>query len=300
MINQDLKALIHRLPSFSRTRFAPSPTGFLHLGHVTSALFVWLIAKVKDAEIVLRIEDHDQSRVRPHFTAQIIEDLNFLNLLPDHGNNLAKSSYIQSRHPERYHDALFPLQTYFCECSRKTIEGRIGSPSKATEIAYDGYCRHKGLTSGALRLFWDPEPIKFWDYRLGEFTHNPKQQCGDLLLREKNQNYTYQFSVVVDDFMENIDFIIRGADLLESTGRQLRLHEMMGNAAYPKVFHHPLVYAESGAKLSKRDLSESIQDWARKGLTSEQIMGKAAYLSGLWLREEPLSFEDLLHEYKSL
>ncbi|MEI8027383.1 MAG: glutamate--tRNA ligase family protein [Pseudomonadota bacterium] len=300
MINQDLKALIHRLPSFSRTRFAPSPTGFLHLGHVTSALFVWLIARVKGAEIVLRIEDHDQSRMRPHFTAQIFEDLNFLKLVPDHGNNMAMSPYIQSQHLERYNDLLPLLQTYSCDCSRKTIETRMGSPSSSSELAYDGFCRHRGLTSGALRLLWDPEPITFWDCRLGEFTHNPKQQCGDLLLREKNQNYTYQFSVVVDDYIENIDFIIRGADLLESTGRQLRLHEMIGNATYPKAFHHPLVYAENGEKLSKRDLSESIQDWVRKGLTSEQIMGKAAYLSGLWLREESISFEDLLHEYKSL
>lgn len=261
---------------------------------------MWLIARVKGAEIVLRIEDHDQSRMRPHFTAQIYDDLNFLKLLPDHGKNVTTSTYIQSRHLERYKDLLPRLQTYSCDCSRKTIESRMGSPSSSLEMAYDGFCRHRSLTSGALRLLWNPEPITFWDYRLGEFTHNPKQQCGDLLLREKNKNFTYQFSVVADDYVEHIDFIIRGADLLESTGRQLRLHEMIGNTSYPKVFHHPLLYAESGAKLSKRDLSESIQDWARKGLTSEQIMGKAAYISGLWLREEPLSFEDLLHVYKSL
>jgi len=166
-------------------------------------------------------------------------------------------------------------------------------------MAYDDFCRDRGLASGAVRLHWNPEPITFWDYRLGEFTHHPKQQCGDLLLRERNQNYTYQFCVVADDYLDRIDFIIRGEDLLESTGRQLRLHQILGNSSQPAVFHHPLIYAESGAKLSKRDLSESIQDWAKKGLSSEEIIGKAAYLSGLWLREESISFSDLLRAYQS-
>ena len=299
MINRDFKALIHGLPKFSRTRFAPSPTGFLHLGHVTSALFVWLIARVNGASIILRIEDHDQSRSKPIFSIQIFEDLNFLKLVPDHGDSWTTSLYVQSRHMERYRDFLSRLPVYSCDCSRKRLEIRTGASTAKSELIYDGFCRHRDVNAKALRLFWEPEPITFQDYRLGPFTHNPRQQCGDLLLRDRNHNYTYQFAVVVDDYIEEIDFIIRGEDLLESTGRQLRLHQAIGHTSFPRVFHHPLLYGESGAKLSKRDLSESIMDMARSGLSSEQIIGKAAHSAGLWLRDEPISFNDLLEAYKT-
>jgi glutamyl-tRNA synthetase/glutamyl-Q tRNA(Asp) synthetase len=294
LINREFQSLFLNLPRFSKTRFAPSPTGNLHLGHVAHGLFVWLTAKLLGGEVLVRIEDHDQTRCKAIFKDQIFEDLGFLGLVPD-PSLLHKKASIQSEHPERYEKFLRSLPTYLCDCSRKVIEERVNPTGP--ETAYDGYCRYRNLEEGAERIRWDPQSITFLDYRLGSFTQNPEKQCGDIVLRDRNKNFTYQYSVVVDDFVEEIDFIIRGEDLLDSTVRQLRLHEELGNPKLPKFFHHPLILGDSGVKLSKRDSSESIKDLAKKGLSSEEIIGRAAFLTGLWQKDEPISFEQLLYWY---
>ncbi len=288
--------LLSQIPEFTKTRFAPSPTGFLHLGHVSNALFVWLIARLKNAQVVLRIEDHDRIRSKPEYAESIFQDLNTLGLAPDLGENWQSSRYVQSRNLERYASGLKSLKTYYCMCSRLDIENRSGA--KGEDIPYDGHCRYLNLTSGAIRLHWEPDLVSFTDFRLGRITQRPKDQCGDLLLKDRNHNYTYQYSVVIDDYLDEIDLVIRGEDLLESTGRQIRLHQLLNNPIVPSYLHHGLLLDTDGKKLSKRFYSESIKSLLQQGKTPEDLIGTAAFQVGLLPNDKPLGFEELVGFYQ--
>ncbi len=296
MIRTLSSKILSQIPQFTRTRFAPSPTGYLHLGHVGSALVVWLIARLKNAQVILRIEDHDRIRSKVEYTESIFEDLKILGFNADLESHSLDSAFIQSKNIDRYAHCLENLNTYYCQCSRADIEKRLGE--RGEDVPYDGHCRCLNLTSGAIRLKWEPELVSFTDFSLGTITQSPKQQCGDLVLMDRNQLYTYQYSVVVDDFFDKIDFVIRGEDLLESTGRQIRLHELLKNPIVPGYFHHNLMMDDEGKKLSKRFFSDSIGSLLKQGKTTEELIGTAAYHMGLWPTYKPQSFEELLLHYQ--
>lgn len=296
MISPLTSKLLSQIPQFTRTRFAPSPTGYLHLGHVASALVVWLIARLKNAQIILRIEDHDRIRSKIEYTESIFEDLKTLGFKADLDSHSLESKFIQSKNMDRYAHCLKNLNTYYCQCSRADIEKRLGA--RGEDVPYDGHCRNLNHTSGAIRLKWEPELISFTDFHLGRLTQSPKEQCGDLVLMDRNQHYTYQYAVVVDDFFNEVDFVIRGEDLLESTGRQIRLHELLNNPIVPSYFHHNLMMDDDGKKLSKRFFSDSIGSLLKQGKTIEELIGTAAYHMGLWPIYKPLTFEELLLHYQ--
>ncbi|RYZ55766.1 MAG: hypothetical protein EOP07_13570, partial [Proteobacteria bacterium] len=181
-------------------------------------------------------------------------------------------------------------QTYRCDCSRKEILAR--SPQHAGELCYDGHCR--SLDHGPnIRLRLRDESISFVDGISGEQEQNPAQQCGDLLLKDRDGFWTYNFAVAVDDFHEDINLIIRGQDILSATARQIELRRILGGDDKVLYLHHPLIWADDSKKLSKRDHSTSIGQWRDQGLSAAAIIGKAAFQVGLIDRDEALDVNDL-------
>ncbi len=277
-----------------RTRFAPAPTGYLHHGHVVNALYVWGVARAIGAEVLLRIEDHDRQRCRPEYEAALLEDLEWLGFQPDIAPpaefRRGPTRYRQSDNAPAYRAAVEQLlaaghRVYACACSRQDILARTGPAGSAgSELRYDGHCRDRALdhTPGrALRVELPGGVERFDDLRLGPQAQEPRLQCGDLLLRDRRGNWTYQFCVVVDDRDQDVDLIIRGMDLLESTGRQLLLGRMLGRAQSPRVLHHPLLLKSGGAKLSKADRDTGVCELRRQGVTSADILGTALHQLGL-------------------
>jgi glutamyl-tRNA synthetase/glutamyl-Q tRNA(Asp) synthetase len=265
-----------------RTRFAPSPTGYLHLGHVAHALYVWKVAGEFGAEVIFRMEDHDRGRCRPEFEAAIIEDIAWLGFAC-HG-----AMTRQSEREAIYQDLALKLQTagllYGCACSRKEVLARTGDSATGEELRYDNHCRDLGLplefhTGWRVRL--PDTEVAFEDLRLGVMRQRPRTQCGDLLIRDRHGNWTYQFCVVVDDWLQGVNLVVRGEDLLSSTGRQILLGELLGREKPPHYFHHPLIHdAETGKKLSKRDLAHAVRELRHAGVTRETVLREAARLSG--------------------
>ena len=253
------------------TRFAPAPTGYLHLGHIVNALYVWGAAHDRDGQVLLRIEDHDRQRSRPEYAVAIVEDLAWLGLVPD------GAIVRQSERDAIYRKALQPLidreLVYACTCSRNEISGEL----------YANTCRDKDLplTEGvSWRVRMDPGVERFFDELLGPQEQDPSLQCGDLLVRDRLGNWTYQFAATVDDHLQRITDVIRGVDLLASTGRQIRLARLLGRATPPRFWHHPLVMKSPTQKLSKSDGDTGIRDLRAAGWTAAQVLAKARDLSG--------------------
>lgn len=285
---------LNRIPPGPVTRFAPSPTGRLHLGHVVNAVWVWGLAQATGGRVLLRIEDHDRGRCRQEFEDHILADLEWLGLEPDAGTvrslRSGPSPFRQSDGAAEYEAALARLReaqrVFACACSRKQIAAAAGVAAReGDEVPYPGTCRAKGLEAGpgrGLRLVLPDVPIAFEDLRHGRLTQHPARQCGDLLLRDPTGNWTYQFCVVVDDLRHGVTLVIRGDDLLASTGRQLQLRGMLSDAPPPVHLHHPLVFgATPGVKLSKRDQVAGLDAMRAAGRSAASVLGEAAFRSGL-------------------
>jgi glutamyl-tRNA synthetase/glutamyl-Q tRNA(Asp) synthetase len=281
------------------TRYAPSPTGYLHLGHVAHVLWVWGFARRMQADVLLRIEDHDRGRCRPAYEAGIYEDLKWLGF--EWSNTVGRpSSFRQSDNDEVYREALGELAArglvYRCDCSRRRVaeHSNLGSGG---EWVYSGHCRDREVPADrahGLRLRLEPGEERFNDLRLGAQAQEPAKQCGDPLLRDRDGQWTYQFCVVVDDFRHGVDLVIRGEDLLESTGRQIRLARLLGREEPPRFLHHPLILDEQGHKLSKRTAAGPIRALRTAGRTAEAVLGEAAFRAGLTEKLEPLRLEEAL------
>jgi glutamyl/glutaminyl-tRNA synthetase len=285
------------------TRFAPSLTGYLHLGHVLHLLYVWGIAEKKGAKVLCRMEDHDLSRARPGYETAIFQTLEWLGFLPDLGisaKNVSRpSEFRQSDCTEHYESVLQTLEkqglVYGCACSRKEIQeamakGTVSArsadagvpPTQSSELCYSGICADKGLPleGNTVRFRTLEGDTIFQDLKLGEQRQNPRNQCGDFSLRDRQGQWTYQFACVCDDIRQGVDLVIRGEDILFSTARQIQLFQVL-EAKVPQYYHHPLLYDDAGKKLSKRQLSESITSFRDAGITAEEIIGKAAVSGGL-------------------
>ena len=263
------------------TRFAPAPTGHLHLGHVVNALYVWGAAQERDGKVLLRIEDHDRQRSRPEYEASILADLEWLGFA--HDGPIVR----QSERDAIYRKALQPLidreMVYGCTCTRNEIQGSGIGDQGSGEVRYLNTCREKdiALTDGVgWRVRMDPGTEKFFDEFLGPQEQDPSRQCGDLLVRDRLGNWTYQFVATVDDHLQKITDVVRGEDLLASTGRQIRLARLLGRSTPPRFWHHPLVMKSPAQKLSKSDGDTGIRDLRAAGWTREAVLEKARALSG--------------------
>ena len=277
-----------------RTRFAPAPTGWLHLGHVVNAAWVWGLARAWGGRVQLRIEDHDRGRSRPEYERDILEDLDWLGFHADEG-----ALYRQSDHAVRFAAALAPLETrglvYVCTCSRREIAS-AGGDSASPELRYSGTCCALALDAAltpARRVRLATGVEAFTDLRLGAQQQEPAAQCGDLLARDRHAHWTYQWCVTVDDLVQEVDVVIRGEDLLPSTGRQQLLARMLGRDRPAAFLHHPLLRHAGGAKLSKANKDTGIRELRAAGRSAADVIGMAAHASGLAAHDRPLDAGDL-------
>ena len=262
----------------------------------------------------MRIEDHDRQRSRRQFEEAILEDLAWLGFEAD------EPLVRQSERGTIYEEALGLLRqrglVYACACSRAEIAGALarlepcaasgrepgattggtepvagqGGPAD-TELEYPGTCRDRGLAEGpslGLRVRLEPSVERFVDLRLGPQQQQPSAQCGDLLVRDRDGNWTYQFAATVDDNVQGVTLVIRGVDLLASTGRQIQLARLLGRAEPPAFLHHPLIMKSAasaggaggpGQKLSKSDGDTGVRDLRARGWTPTQVIDAAMALA---------------------
>ena len=271
---------------------------------MVNALWVWQTAD----RVLLRIEDHDRQRSRPEFEAAIVEDLDWLGFVPD------GPPVRQRDRGDIYSQALETLKhqqlVYGCDCTRADIaraglkacatsatptETLVAQPFRAAEdeLRYPGTCRDRGLAdtrlprqSGeaaaagvGLRVRFEPSVERFDDLRHGPQEQRPSEQCGDLLIRDRDGNWTYQFAVTVDDYVQGVTHVIRGDDLLASTGRQLQLARLLGRREPPLFLHHALIMKSATQKLSKSDGDTGVRDLRARGWTPAQVIARARELS---------------------
>ena len=265
------------------TRFAPSMTGYLHTGHLLHLIYLSAFAKVYNLSIKLRIEDHDITRFKSDYQKVLFNDLN------QFGFEWVKKPVFQSRSFSFYEEKLDQLYqqglVYGCSCSRREIEVKQCANKK--ELHYSGTCSGKLLPikGNTVRLRTSSESVSFNDIRLGKQTQCIQKQCGDFALKDRNGNYTYHFACVCDDIRMGITHIIRGEDILPSTGRQMYLYSLM-NKEPPTYYHHPLKLDKDGNKLSKRNHAKSLFRQYDRGVSKEYLIADAIGASN------PISFDD--------
>jgi glutamyl/glutaminyl-tRNA synthetase len=264
------------------TRFAPSPTGELHLGHVAHLAWLRTIADATGARVLVRMEDHDRSRCRAEHEASILADLEWLGFEfdPESTASLAgrPSPYRQSDNSTRYEAAFKRLADagllYGCTCTR----GDLPPPDDAGERRYPGTCRGQPIDRSGrhvVRVMLPDEPTAVEDLVLGTLRQHPAQDHGDPVIRDARGQWSYQFCVVIDDMLQGVNLIVRGQDLVSSTGRQLLLSRILGRTSPFLTAHHPLLLDANGRKLSKRDGSESVRTMREAGMTPAGILSAA-------------------------
>lgn len=295
-------------------RYAPSPSGPLHLGNARTALIAWLQARLATMPFILRIEDLDLPRVRPGSSEQIIDDLQWLGIDWDECGNIYAndviSPYYQSQRKHYYEAALTQLRDegliYPCYCSRKDIRNAASAPHRhESGPIYPGTCRdsnqrneraqrHHGKAA-AWRYRVAKRTIEFEDRIVGKVSQSLDKAVGDFVVRRADGLYAYQLAVVVDDGLMGITDVVRGADLLDSSARQIELFEALGYPV-PTFWHIPLMVDEKGIRLSKRDGSDSIEMWRQQEKSAPLLIAQLAATLGLVTENRPLSANELLQE----
>ncbi len=292
-----------------RGRFAPSPSGHMHLGNAWTALLAWLQVRSRGGTVVLRIEDLDPDRCRPEYTAQLISDLAWLGLDWDEGPDVGGSHgpYRQDERRRLYAAALDSLTdrglVYPCYCTRAEIRAAASAPHAGDEgNPYSGTCRRYLGGAGeepppgrrpALRLAVPDETIAFTDGVHGPVAQNLAAACGDFVVRRADGVHAYQLAVVVDDAAMGITHVLRGDDLLASTPRQLYLYRLLGLTP-PAFAHVPLLVSPDGRRLAKRQQGLVLASLRERGVTAGQITGFLAHRAGLVPDPSPVRPRDLL------
>ncbi|MGH7269402.1 MAG: tRNA glutamyl-Q(34) synthetase GluQRS, partial [Polyangiaceae bacterium] len=273
-----------------RTRFAPSPTGDLHLGSAWTALASWVVARRSGGQTILRIEDLDGARVVPGSQARIEEDLRWLGLDWDEGPVLQSDRNVLA---ERALARLAALGlVYPCDCSRAEIARVASAPHEGEEVVYPGTCRDRDprramKRAPALRLRVPDEVLSYEDEVVGRVTQRLARDVGDFVVRRCDGVFAYQLAVVVDDLDMRVTHVVRGADLIASTPRQIWLARALG-AAPPRYAHVPVVVA-AGVRLRKREPLGAIRELRDAGASPEEIVGELAYGLGLAHTSAPAS-----------
>ena len=289
-----------RLPHGSTTRFAPAPTGYLHLGHLVNAIYTWGIARSTGGRVVLRIEDHDRQRCRPAYETALLDDLEQVGLVPDRPSldelRAGPSPFRQADDDRPYREAVERLRAaglvYACECSRATYAAWARATGRRfAGPGCPGACRDRRVVEShetGLRATLVPGDEPFDDLLLGA-RRGPAASDGDLLIRDRHGNWTYHLCVVVDDARHGVDLVVRGRDLLDATPCQIRLGRLLGRATPPAWLHHPLLRKPSGAKLSKADQDTAIRDLLAAGHAPADLLGFAAAAVGLLESPRPIA-----------
>ena len=269
--------------SFVRTRFAPAPTGFLHLGHVANAVWTWGVASAVDAEVLLRIEDHDRQRCRRAFDSALLEDLDWLGFVAHAGPVRQSDADALAAYEAACQRLRRDGLVYGCDCSRSTFAAWArdnGSPWAGSGCPSS--CRDRRLDGPVLRVALGDARESWTDLAAGSCDADVAPS-GDLPIRDRHGNWTYGFCVVVDDARQGIDLVVRGEDLLPATANQIRLARVVGRETPPTFLHHPLIRRPDGSKLSKSAGDSGVRELRAAGHTAAQILGSASALTGFQL-----------------
>jgi glutamyl-tRNA synthetase len=285
-----------------RGRFAPSPTGPIHLGTARTALVAWLAARARGGALVLRVEDLDAPRVRPGALERMLDDLRWLGLDWDEGPDVGGplGPYVQSQRLARYDEAISTLEArghlFRCTCSRKEIESVASAPHGEDGPLYPGTCRR--APSHPER----PAALRFRLERTEGFVDAVRGPipaglgAGDFVVRRADGVYAYQLAVVVDDLAMRITEVVRGDDLLGSTPRQIALARALG-AEPPAYAHVPLVLGPDGQRLAKRHGGATIADQREAGASPERLIGRLARSLGLRHDDRPVQALELVEGF---
>jgi glutamyl/glutaminyl-tRNA synthetase len=262
----------------NRTRFAPAPTGYLHLGHVANAIVVWGLAAAEGADVLFRIEDHDRIRSRPEYDAALVEDLAWLGFLPGEG------PIRQREDPAPYEAAVERLRAdgriYGCACSRATLDAWEREQGAAwSGPGCPGRCRDLEVDGPTLRVALGGGTERWMDLLVGPCADDVAP-AGDPPVRDRDGNWTYLLCVVVDDVRQDIDLVVRGRDLLASTPAQIRLARLLGREAPPAFAHHRLVRDSEGRKLSKSSGDTGVRELRAAGHSADDVVAMAAVAIG--------------------
>ncbi len=289
-------------------RFAPSPSGRIHLGNILCCLLAWLSARQKGGKVILRIEDLDTARCPLRYAEQMVEDLRWLGLDWDEGPETGgpNGPYFQSQRTALYQDALEKLEAliYPCFCTRAELHAASAPHREDGLTVYAGTCRNLSPAerekrakrrSPALRLRVPDKEISLIDGHMGGYAERLERDCGDFLLRRSDGMFAYQLAVVVDDAAMGVTEVVRGADLLSSTPRQLYLYQLL-DLTPPEFFHFPLLLAPDGRRLSKRDADAGL-DSLRGRVTAEALLGRLAQLAGFHPSGDPSTAAELLEAF---
>ena len=274
-----------------RGRFAPTPSGRMHLGNLLAALLAWLDARSGGGELVLRIEDLDTQRTSRLFAAQLLDDLRWLGLDWDQGG--LEPDYRQSRRTACYEEAFRLLEErgliYPCYCSRTERMAASAPHREDGAVVYSGRCfrltaaERAELEGQGRRPAWRvrcPDlKIALEDGNCGTYAENLAQDCGDFIVRRSDGVFAYQLAVVVDDALMGVNHVVRGRDLLCSAPRQAWLHRILGYEP-PEFFHTPLLLAPDGRRLAKRDRDLDMGA-LRDRYRPEELVGLLAWYAGL-------------------
>lgn len=278
----------------AKTRYAPSPTGPLHLGHARTHLVTYLLARTLGARIVMRIEDLDGPRVRPGAEAAILRDHDWLGLAYDEG------PVRQSERTSEYERALAALvargAVFACSCSRKDVEEASSAPHDDDGPRYPGTCRAGPTRTGrplAMRFRFDAA-TGFTDRFLGPVPPGPG---GDFVVRRADGLFAYQLAVVVDDAAMGITEVVRGEDLVASTPKQLALFEALGRTA-PTYGHVPLVRDGDGERLAKRKGARPLAELRDAGVTPTRLLGALGASLGLLPRPREATLDELVGAFR--
>ena len=280
-------------------RFAPTPSGRLHLGNVLCAMLAYLSVRSKGGRFLLRIEDVDIPRCPRSLARQCIDDLRWLGFTWD------EEPLYQSDRSDVYRDVLDRLtdagHTYPCFCTRAQLMSLAAPNLGDTQVIYQRTCANltaeeaveKAKTRApAIRLRVPDEEIAFTDGLFGRQRENLARDCGDFILRRSDGLYGYQLAVVVDDALSGVTEIVRGQDILSATPRQLHLQRLLGYDT-PNYIHIPLLVDHQGRRLAKRDKDLELTTLAQR-FTPEDILGMLAYSAGLLEEVRPMTLEALI------
>ncbi len=280
-------------------RFAPTPSGRMHLGNVFSFLIAWLAAKSQGGSILLRMEDLDTQRTSAEYARQIEEDLLWLGLTWD------DRQIPQSQNTRRYNEIFAALQEkdllYPCYCTRSRLHSADAPHRSDGTYVYPGTCRDLGPDPRFLgkphawRVKVPAKTYGFRDLLQGDFSQDIALDCGDFVVRRADGVYVYQLAVVADDGDGGVTQVVRGVDLLASAPRQMYLQEILGFQT-PQYGHVPLLLAPDGRRLSKRDRDLDLGQ-LRRHLSAQEILGSLAATCGLIDRKEPVSARELAAEF---
>lgn len=295
-----------------RGRYAPSPTGLLHVGNARTALVAWLSVRSRGGTFIWRIEDLDPPRVLAGAAEAAMEDARWLGLDWDEGPEMGGpvGPYVQSERYAHYEAALQHLhdmkRLFPCRLSRKELRTMASAPHGTGGAPYPITLRPERVDAtwfadlGQAKTPWatirfkvDDDPVVFVDPVYGRQEEDVQATVGDFVLKRRDGLYAYQLAVVVDDWLMGIDEVVRGEDLLASTARQVQLMDALGGSV-PRFAHVPLVLNADGEKLSKRDEALTLRALRGTGVMPEQLVGQMAFSLGLIDVPRPVTPADLI------